>query len=34
VRVARVVAGTLAAVPPVILLLEAFLRLLGKAPIS
>lgn len=34
VRVARVVAGALTVVPPVVLLLEAFLRLLGKAPIS
>jgi hypothetical protein len=34
VRVARVVAGTLAAVPPVVLVLDAFLRLLGNAPIS
>jgi hypothetical protein len=34
VRVVRVVAGGLAALPPIILLLEAFLRLLGKAPIS
>jgi hypothetical protein len=34
VRVARAVAGALAAVPPIVLLLEAFLRLLGKAPIS
>jgi len=34
VRVVRVIAGALAVVPPVVLLLEAFLRLLGKAPIS
>ena len=34
VRVVRVIAGGLTAVPPVILLLEAFLRLLGNAPIS
>ena len=34
VRGIRVVAGCLAALPPVVLLLEAFLRLLGKAPIS
>jgi len=34
VRVVRVVAGGLAALPPIVLLLEAFLRLLGKAPIS
>ena len=34
VRVARVIAGGLAAVPPIVLLLEAFLNLLGKAPIS
>jgi hypothetical protein len=34
VRAVRVIAGTLAAVPPVILVLEAFLRLLGNAPIS
>lgn len=34
VRVVRVIAGGLAAVPPVILVLEAFLRLLGNAPIS
>ena len=33
-RVARVVAGGLAIVPPIVLLLEAFLRLLGNAPIS
>ena len=34
VRVVRVVAGGLAAAPPIVLLLEAFLRLLGNAPIS
>ena len=34
VRVARVVAGGLAIVPPIVLLLEAFLRVLGNAPIS
>lgn len=34
VRVARVIAGGLAVVPPIALLLEAFLRLLGNAPIS
>ena len=34
VRVIRVAAGALAIAPPVVLLLEAFLRLLGKAPIS
>ena len=34
VKVVRVVAGGCAVVPPIILLLEAFLRLLGKAPIS
>lgn len=34
VRVIRVLAGSLAVVPPVALLLEAFLNLLGKAPIS
>ena len=34
VRVVRVVAGGLAIVPPIVLLLEAFLRLLGNAPIS
>jgi len=34
VRVARVIAGGLAVVPPVVLLLEAFLNLLGRAPIS
>jgi len=34
VRGIRVVAGALAAAPPIVLLLEAFLRLLGKAPIS
>ena len=32
VRVVRVVAGGLAAGPPIVLLLEAFLRLLGNAP--
>ena len=34
VRVIRVVAGGLAALPPIFLVLEAFLRLLGNAPIS
>ena len=34
VRVARVIAGTLAVVPPIVLLLNAFLNLLGNAPIS
>ena len=34
VRVIRFVSGTLAAVPPIILLLEQFVRLLGKSPIS
>jgi len=34
VRVVRVVAGGLAVFPPVVLILEAFLRLLGNAPIS
>jgi hypothetical protein len=34
IRVVRLVAGTLAVVPPLALLLEAFLRLLGNAPIS
>jgi len=34
VRVARAVAGGLAIVPPIVLLLEAFLNLLGRAPIS
>lgn len=34
VRVVRVAAGSLAAIPPIVLVLEAFLRLLGKAPIS
>jgi hypothetical protein len=32
VRVVRVIAGGFAAVPPAILMLEAFLNLLGKAP--
>lgn len=32
VRASRVVAGILATVPPALLLLEAFLRLLGDAP--
>ena len=32
VRPVRVVAGVLAAAPPIILVLEAFLRLLGDAP--
>lgn len=34
VRVVRVIAGGLTIVPPVVLVLEAFLRLLGSAPIS
>ena len=34
VRVVRVVAAGLAIVPPIVLVLEAFLNLLGKAPIS
>lgn len=34
VRAVRVIAGGFAAVPPILLLLEAFLRLLGNAPIS
>jgi hypothetical protein len=34
VRVVRVITGGLAIVPPVVLVLEAFLRLLGSAPIS
>jgi hypothetical protein len=34
VRVVRVVAGALAVGPPIALLLEMFLRLLGNAPIS
>lgn len=34
VRPLRLVAGGLAVLPPIILLLESFLRLLGKAPIS
>lgn len=34
IRAVRVVAGTLTVAPPIVLLLEAFLRLLGKAPIS
>ena len=34
VRMIRVIAGALAVVPPVVLVLEAFLRLLGNAPIS
>src|SRR5262245_41316714 len=34
VRVIRVIAGGLAVIPPVVLMLEAFLRLLGNAPIS
>ena len=33
VRALRVIAGTVAVVPPIVLLLEAFLRLLGDAPI-
>ena len=32
VRVIRVLAGGFATVPPIVLLLEAFLRLLGNAP--
>jgi hypothetical protein len=32
VRAVRVIAGVLATVPPIVLLLEAFLRLLGDAP--
>lgn len=34
VRVVRVIVGGLAVIPPVVLVLEAFLRLLGNAPIS
>jgi len=34
VRVVRVIAGGLTIVPPVVLVLDAFLRLLGSAPIS
>jgi hypothetical protein len=34
VRIVRAVTGGLTIVPPIVLLLEAFLRLLGKAPIS
>jgi len=34
VRPLRVVAGTFAIVPPIVLLLYAFLQLLGKPPIS
>lgn len=34
VRVVRVIAGGLTVVPPAVLVLEAFLRLLGNAPIS
>ena len=34
IRAVRVVAGTLTVAPPIVLLLEAFLRLLGSAPIS
>jgi len=34
VRVVRVIAGGLAVAPPAVLVLEAFLRLLGNAPIS
>jgi len=34
VRAARAIVGGLAVVPPIVLLLEAFLRLLGNAPIS
>ena len=34
VRVLRFISGALAAVPPIILLLEQFVRLLGNSPIS
>jgi hypothetical protein len=34
VRVARFIAGASAALPPIILLLEQFVRLLGNSPIS
>ena len=34
VRVVRFISGALAALPPIILLLEQFVRLLGKSPIS
>jgi len=34
VQVVRVIAGGLVVVPPIVLVLEAFLRLLGSAPIS
>ena len=34
VRPVRVIAGVLAVAPPIVLLLDAFLRLLGNAPIS
>lgn len=34
VRVARFVAGGLTVVPPIVLLLEQFVRLLGNSPIS
>ena len=34
VRVVRIVAGGLAIAPPIVLLLDAFLSLLGNAPIS
>jgi hypothetical protein len=34
VRVVRAIAGGLAVIPPIALLLELFLRLLGNAPIS
>src|SRR4030095_5284899 len=34
VRVLRAIAGVLAVVPPTVLLLEAFLHLLGNSPIS
>ena len=34
VRVVRFIAGALAIVPPIILLLEQFVRLLGNSPIS
>jgi hypothetical protein len=34
VRIGRFVAGSLAAIPPLVLLLEQFIRLLGNSPIS
>jgi hypothetical protein len=34
VRAVRFISGTLAALPPIILLLEQFVRLLGNSPIS